>query len=238
MYCSVTIPMPHENPQRLLRKSKTIAVVGCSTQPGKAAHDVPRYMQANGYRIIPVHPSAHEILGEQAYPSLAAIPLPVDLVNVFRPSDEAPGVVDAAIAKRARAVWLQQGISHADAAKRARGAGLAVVMDSCIMQAHRRLQSGAPNGSGRSLAKRVGILVLGWFFIALGIVGLVLPFLQGILFLLIGLAVLSKESAVAHRWLVAFTTRHPKIDRQRRRAVAWFRAQRARFRKSARPVPK
>lgn len=237
MYCSVTIPMPHENPQRLLRKSKTIAVVGCSTQPGKAAHDVPRYLQANGYRIIPVHPSAHEILGEQAYPSLAAIPLPVDLVNVFRPSDEAPDVVDAAIAKRVRAVWLQQGISHPAAAARARGAGLAVVMDSCIMQVHRRMGQGSANGS-RSLAKRITILIVGWLFIVLGVVGLVLPFLQGVLFLLIGLAILSKESAIAHRWLVAFTTRHPKIDKQRRRATAWFRAQRARFRKSARPVLK
>lgn len=220
--------MPHEDPRRLLRKAKTIAVVGCSTQPGKPSHEVPRYLQAQGYRIVPVHPSAREILGEPAYPSLTAIPQAIDLVNVFRPSEEAPAVVEAAIAKRVRVIWLQQGIAHQGAAARARSAGLAVVMDSCIMQAHRRIDQ--KNGS-RSFAKRVGILALGWSFITLGIVGLVLPFLQGVLFLLIGLAILSKESPTAHRWLVAFRKRHPKLDKPLRRATAWMRAQMARFRR-------
>ena len=131
--------MSDEDLRHLLRSAKTIAVVGCSTQPGKPSHEVPRYLIEQGYRVIPVHPSAREILGERAYASLADVPGPIDLVNVFRPADEAPAVVQAAIARGARAVWLQQGISHPDAAARAREAGLAVVMDQCIMQVHRRL---------------------------------------------------------------------------------------------------
>jgi predicted CoA-binding protein len=131
--------MSDEDLRNLLRSAKTIAVIGCSTQPGKPSHEVPRYLKEQGYRVIPVHPSAREILGERAYVSLADIPGPIDLVNVFRPADEAPAVVQAAIARGARAVWLQQGISHPDAAARAREAGLEVVMDQCIMQVHRRL---------------------------------------------------------------------------------------------------
>jgi len=131
--------MSDEDLSHLLRSAKTIAVVGCSTQPGKPSHEVPRYLIEQGYRVIPVHPSAREILGERAYASLADIPGPIDIVNVFRPADEAPAVVQAAIARGARAVWLQQGISHPNAAARAREAGLEVVMDQCIMQVHRRL---------------------------------------------------------------------------------------------------
>jgi len=131
--------MSDEEIQRLLRSAKTIAVVGCSTQAGKPSHEVPRYLIEQGYRVIPVHPSAREILGERVYASLADIPGPIEIVNVFRPADEAPAVVQAAIARGARAVWLQQGISHPDAAARAREAGLEVVMDQCIMQVHRRL---------------------------------------------------------------------------------------------------
>jgi predicted CoA-binding protein len=131
--------MSDEDLRHLLRSAKTIAVVGCSTQPGKPSHEVPRYLIEEGYRVIPVHPSAREILGERSYGSLADVPGPIDIVNVFRPADEAPAVVQAAIARGARAVWLQQGISHPDAAARAREAGLEVVMDQCIMQVHRRL---------------------------------------------------------------------------------------------------
>ena len=131
--------MSDEDLRHLLRSAKTVAVVGCSTQPGKPSHEVPRYLIEQGYRVIPVHPSAREILGERAYASLADIPGPIDIVNVFRPADEAPAVVQAAIAHGARAVWLQQGISHPNAAARAREAGLEVVMDQCIMQVHRRL---------------------------------------------------------------------------------------------------
>jgi len=131
--------MSDEDLRHLLRSAKTIAVVGCSTQPGKPSHEVPRYLIEQGYRVIPVHPSAREILGERAYASMEDVPGPIDIVNVFRPADEAPAVVQAAIAHGARAVWLQQGISHPDAAARAREAGLAVVMDQCIMQVHRRL---------------------------------------------------------------------------------------------------
>ncbi len=131
--------MSDEDLSRLLRSAKTIAVVGCSTQPGKPSHEVPRYLKDQGYRVVPVHPSAREILGERAYPSLADVPGPIDIVNVFRPAEEAPAVVEAAIARGARAVWLQQGISHPAAAARAREAGLEIVMDLCIMKAHTRL---------------------------------------------------------------------------------------------------
>lgn len=136
--------MPNEDAERLLLRAETIAVVGCSTQPGKAAHEVPRYMNDQGYYIIPVHPTADEVLGQRAYPSLAAISERIDLVNVFRPSHEAPAIVEAAIAKGAPAVWLQQGIVHEGAAARARAAGLAMVMDLCIMQAHQRLMASRP----------------------------------------------------------------------------------------------
>jgi len=136
--------MPNEDAERLLLRAKTIAVVGCSTQPGKAAHEVPRYMKDQGYRIIPVHPTADEILGQRAYPSLAAISERIDLINVFRPSHEAPAIVEAAIAQGAPAVWLQQGIVHEGAAARARAAGLAMVMDLCIMQVHQRLMASRP----------------------------------------------------------------------------------------------
>ena len=131
--------MSDEDLSHLLRSAKTIAVVGCSTQPGKPSHEVPRYLIEQRYRVIPVHPSAREILGERAYASLADVPGPIDIVNVFRPAAEAPAVVQAAIACGARAVWLQLGISHPDAAARAREVGLEVVMDQCIMQVHRRL---------------------------------------------------------------------------------------------------
>jgi predicted CoA-binding protein len=101
-------------------------------------------MNDQGYYIIPVHPTADEVLGQRAYPSLAAMPERIDLVNVFRPSHEAPAIVEAAIAKGAPAVWLQQGIVHEGTAARARAAGLVMVMDLCIMQAYRRLMASRP----------------------------------------------------------------------------------------------
>lgn len=233
--------MPTDTPERLLLQTKTIAVIGCSTQPGKAAHEVPRYLKEHGYRIIPVHPSAAEILGERAYPSLAAIPQPIDLVNVFRPSEEVPALVEAAIANHAPAVWLQQGIAHEAAAALARSSGLAIVMDTCIMQVHRQLaltRGTASNGRlrrapPRSLTQRVFLLIVGWTFILLGIAGLFLPFLQGILFLLIGLLILSKESVIAHRCLETLKRRYPKLNKPLRRSAAWWRVRTARFRRRA-----
>lgn len=119
-------------PRQILERSRTIAVVGLSTAPFKTAHRIPARMQALGYRIIPVHPNADEILGERAYPRLADIGEPVDLVNVFRPSSEAAGVTAQAVAAGAGAVWLQLGIWSDEARRIAEDAGVDYVEDLCI----------------------------------------------------------------------------------------------------------
>jgi hypothetical protein len=131
---------------RSVLDAETVAVVGCSRSPGKAAHDVPAYLQRNGYRIVPINPFADEVLGETAYDSLADVPddVTVDIVDVFRPSEEAGGVVDAAIERResvgdVRSVWLQLGISDDEAGERAETAGLQFVQDRCIKVVHGRL---------------------------------------------------------------------------------------------------
>ncbi|MCJ0761642.1 CoA-binding protein [Variovorax terrae] len=126
---------------RLLRECRTIAVVGLSPKPHRDSHAVAHYLQAHGYRIIPVNPNAREVLGETAYASLAeaARHATIDLVDVFRHSEEVPPVVDEAIAIGARAVWLQLGIEHEAAAARARAAGLQVVQDRCIKIEHAAL---------------------------------------------------------------------------------------------------
>lgn len=131
--------MPGELVQKILKQYKTIAVVGLSTDPEKAAHYVPKYLKEQGYTIIPVHPKATEILGEKAYPSLDAVPVPIDVVNVFRPPSELPAVVDAAIRVKARAVWSQEGIVHNESADRARAAGLEVIMGRCMLKEHRAM---------------------------------------------------------------------------------------------------
>ena len=120
-----------------------VAVVGLSDQPHRARFDVARYMQAQGYRIIPVNPNVAEVLGGKAYVSLteAAKHEKIDLVNCFRNSPDIPPVVDEAIAIGARAVWMQLGISHPAAAAKAEAAGLLVVQDHCIKIDHRVLQS-------------------------------------------------------------------------------------------------
>jgi predicted CoA-binding protein len=125
--------------KKILSNYETIAVVGLSKNPEKDSHKVSSYMQKAGYKIIPVNPSAEEILGERAYKSLRDIAQPVDVVNIFRPSAEAGAIVDAAVEIGARAVWMQLGIFDEDAAKRATEAGLDVVMDWCIMTEHMRL---------------------------------------------------------------------------------------------------
>jgi len=112
---------------------KTIAVVGCSPKPERAGHYVPAYMQERGYKIVPVNPGHEEILGETCYPSLSAIPFPIDVVEVFRRSEDVPPVIDEAIAIKAKAVWLQSGITHPDAEEKARKAGLIVVSDRCML---------------------------------------------------------------------------------------------------------
>ncbi|MFY1700301.1 CoA-binding protein [Micromonospora sp. WMMA1923] len=119
--------------QQILADAAVIAVVGASRDPGKAAHRVPAEMQRYGWRIIPVNPSVDELFGEQAYASLADIPYPVDLVNVFRPATDAVEVVRAAVAIGAPAVWLQLGIVSPPARQIAEEAGIDYVEDRCLI---------------------------------------------------------------------------------------------------------
>ena len=125
----------------LLQNLRTIAVVGLSPNTQRISHEVASYMQQQGYRIIPINPLASEVLGEKAYPSLlaAAQHEKIELVNCFRNSPDIPPVVDEAIAIGAKAVWMQLGISHPEAAAKANAAGLQVVEDRCIMVEHGRL---------------------------------------------------------------------------------------------------
>ena len=116
----------------LLRRIKTIAVVGLSASPSRPSHGVARALQGFGYRIIPVNPAVREVLGARAYPSLRELPEPVDLVDVFREPSHVAGIVDDCIALKLPALWLQDGVIDEAAALRARAAGLTVVMDRCI----------------------------------------------------------------------------------------------------------
>jgi len=119
---------------------ETIAVVGCSSTPGKAAHDIPSYLHEHGYDVIPVNPYADEIFGREAYDSLADVEEAVDVVDVFRPSEEVPGIVDAAVERGdVQVVWMQLDIRHDDAAATAEDAGLRVVQDKCMKVEHQRL---------------------------------------------------------------------------------------------------
>jgi len=123
----------------LLRDSKTIAVVGLSSNRRRPSFGVSEYMQSVGYRIIPVNPLETEVLGEKAFASLDAVPEPVDIVNVFRRSEFVPEIVDEAIRIGAKCVWMQEGVMHEGAAAKAREAGLEVVMNRCILKEHRRM---------------------------------------------------------------------------------------------------
>ncbi len=125
----------------ILSSVRTIAVVGASERPSRASHYVMAFLQSKGYRVIPVNPRASvpEILGEKVYPSLAEVPLAIDMVDVFRRSEETPAVVDAAIAKGAKVVWMQLGVRNDAAAMKAEQAGLKVVMNRCPKIEHPRL---------------------------------------------------------------------------------------------------
>ncbi|MDX2181201.1 MAG: CoA-binding protein [Bryobacteraceae bacterium] len=124
----------------LLANSKTIAVVGLSSDPLRPSFGVSEYMQSVGYRIIPVNPAETEALGEKSYARVTDILEPVDIVNVFRRPNQVMAVVEDAIAKGAKAVWMQLGIVNEEAAAKARAAGLFVVMDKCILVEHKRLR--------------------------------------------------------------------------------------------------
>jgi predicted CoA-binding protein len=139
----VVAGMPVESDSELaeMLDLETVAVVGCSTSPGKAAHDVPAYLREHGYDVVPVNPYADEVFGREAYDSLSDVEEAVDIVDVFRPSEEVAGIVDEAIERSdVEAVWLQLDITDDEAAARAEDAGLRVVQDRCMKVEHGRLK--------------------------------------------------------------------------------------------------
>ncbi len=131
-----------ETLRRILKQNHTIAVVGLSAQWFRPSFFAAKYLQEHGYRIIPVNPAYPEILGEKCYPSVRDVPEKIDVVDIFRKPADAPPIVEEAIAVGARVVWMQIGVIHQEAAKRARDAGLDVVMDRCMKIEHGRLFGG------------------------------------------------------------------------------------------------
>jgi predicted CoA-binding protein len=125
----------------ILQKYKTIAVVGLSSNPMKPSHGVAQYLQASGYRIIPVNPNEREVLGEKSYARVEDIPEKIEIVDIFRRPEEVPPAIDGAIRAGAKAVWMQLGIENAAAAEKARAAGLIVVMDACLLIEHKKRKS-------------------------------------------------------------------------------------------------
>ena len=125
--------------EEILRECKTVAVVGLSPNPARPSHGVAVYLQAQGYRIVPVNPMVEELLGERSYPDLEAIPFPVELIDVFRRSEEVPAIAEQAIRVGAPTLWLQLGVIHHEAAARAAVHGIDVVMDRCTAIEHRAL---------------------------------------------------------------------------------------------------
>ena len=122
----------------ILRNYKIIAIVGLSDQPDRPSFGVASYLKNVGYQIIPVNPKLSSVLGEKAYPDLKSIPGPVDIVDIFRKPSEVPPLVEEAILKKAKVIWMQEGIVNCDAAEKARAAGLQVVMDKCILKEHHK----------------------------------------------------------------------------------------------------
>ncbi len=125
--------------EEILRSARTIAVVGVSSKRFRPSYGVTEYLQRAGYRIIPVNPQETQVLGERSYPDLDSVPGPIDIVDIFRRSEFVPEIVEAAIRKGAKMIWMQEGVVHEEAARRAEAAGLTVVMDHCILKEHRRL---------------------------------------------------------------------------------------------------
>jgi predicted CoA-binding protein len=142
MTISVPDNFPHSNDVigEILKKYKTIAVVGLSSNPRRPSFSVTQYIQSAGYRIIPVNPNETEVLGEKSYPRLEDIPrsLAIEIVDIFRRSEFIPPIVDSAIAIGAKVIWMQQGIENHAAAVKARAAGLIAIEDACILIEHRR----------------------------------------------------------------------------------------------------
>lgn len=130
-------PVESDPIRDVLSRAKTIAVVGLSNNPWRASHGVSAYMQAQGYKIIPVNPTITEALGEIAYPSLLDVPEKIDIVNIFRRSEYVEAIVEQAIQRKIPAVWMQEEVINEAAAAKARRAGMFVAMDLCILKEHR-----------------------------------------------------------------------------------------------------
>ncbi|MCC7161842.1 MAG: CoA-binding protein [Anaerolineae bacterium] len=126
---------------KILQESKNIAVVGLSSNPRRPSYEVASYLQANGYRIIPVNPKETEVLGEKAYPDLTSVPTPVDVVDIFRRPEFVPEIVRQAIAKGVKVVWMQPGAENYDAADTAQTAGIQTVVGMCLRVQHHRALS-------------------------------------------------------------------------------------------------
>jgi predicted CoA-binding protein len=126
----------------LLGDARTIAIVGLSSKPHRDSYDVARYLQAKGYRIVPINPKESEVLGERAYPTLDDVPgdLAIDVVDVFRRAEDTPPIAEGAVRRGARVLWLQDGIVNDDARRIAEGAGLTVIMGVCIKRTRKRLE--------------------------------------------------------------------------------------------------
>jgi predicted CoA-binding protein len=132
---------PDEDIQEALKKYKTIAVVGLSPNPERPSHYVAKYLKEQGYQVIPVNPFIKEVLGEKSYPDLKAVPIKVEVVDIFRRPEEVLPIVEDAIEIGAKVVWMQEGIVNTEAAYKAHAAGLTVIMDRCMMKEHLRLIS-------------------------------------------------------------------------------------------------
>jgi hypothetical protein len=140
--------LSHNNIEEILTTYKTVAVVGLSKNPAKASHEVAQYLKKQGFRIVPINPFADEVLGEKSYGSLLDVPAEVqetiNIVDIFRPSEDVPTIVEQAIRLKElhgelKAIWMQLGIVNEQAAEKARNVGLTVVMDKCMMREHKRL---------------------------------------------------------------------------------------------------
>jgi predicted CoA-binding protein len=128
-----------ETMKEILLSAKTIATVGLSSNPEKESYGVAQYLKSRGYHVIPVNPTADEILGEKSYPDLESVPEKIDVVQVFRKPEDVPPVVESAINTGAKVVWMQEGITNEESAQKARAAGLQVIMDACMRETHKRL---------------------------------------------------------------------------------------------------
>lgn len=138
------MPVTDDTTVREILGLKRVAVVGCSTTSHKAAHRIPKYLQQQGYDVIPVNPNADEVLGRPAYDSLSEVEEEIDIVDVFRPSDEVAGIIDEALARDdVKVIWLQLGIHDDEAVDRAERAGIRVVQDRCMKPEHARLIASA-----------------------------------------------------------------------------------------------